>query len=559
MSALLCLTAILKFFFTFAGAQKDLYVPCPLLGPPVPPPLIDPKTAAVQKISKQFSAFIDQYVAAEKGDFGPVTPNKTSFSIALFAGSNYVASEADPSFFYEYHHEAGLAANNTDALSADSKFAVGELTQLFTVYALLIELGDEVLGRSITYHLPELKGLSNFRNALTQVRWEDVTLASLAGHMSGVARSSEACSINRKCSAQDLLKDLAMSPPIYLPETTPIFSDAAFQLLAAALERETGKAFAQILSGSIFSPLNMTNTSLLAGSATNGNLSSPSQLYGNDLLNTSYVGEPAALGLTTTIQDLSTAGRAMLTSHLISPATTRRWLKPHTSTSNIKNSVGRPWEIYHYGSNDSVMDIYTKSGSLGSYGSYFGLVPDYDIGFAILAVNHDEEAAPDLNAYADMCIVALNLVQKSAYSTANETLAGTYRSLNCNDNSSLVLDLDTKLHGLHVSSLALNGTDYLATIAALIGAQAGNADIRLYPTNLVEQSNGVKRQAFRAVIQDMSEFVDAGTPTCVSWQTIDILRRGGLSLDRVVLEYDSNGTATAIEWPALDVEMQRQQ
>lgn len=197
MSALLCLVAILNFFFTFAGAQKDLYMPCPLLGPPVPPPTIDPKSAAIRKISKQFSAFIDQYVAAGDGDFGPITSNKTSFSIALFAGSNYVASEADPSFFSEYHHEAELTKNDADTLSADSKFAVGELTQLFTVYALLIELGDEVLGRSITYYLPELKGLSNVRNALTQVRWEDVTLASLAGHMSGIARSCKDGSVLR--------------------------------------------------------------------------------------------------------------------------------------------------------------------------------------------------------------------------------------------------------------------------------------------------------------------------------------------------------------------------
>ena len=155
----------------------------------MPPPLIDPKSAAIKNILKAFTTVIDQYVAAGDGDFGPITPNRTSFSIALFAGSNYVVDAVDPPYFYEYHHEADRSSNNTEILSSQSKVAVGELTQLFTVYALLIELGDEVLGRSITYYLPELKRASSTQDVLTQVRWEDVTLASLAGHLSGIVRS----------------------------------------------------------------------------------------------------------------------------------------------------------------------------------------------------------------------------------------------------------------------------------------------------------------------------------------------------------------------------------
>lgn len=62
-------------------------------------------------------------------------------------------------------------------------------------------------------------------------------------------------------------------------------------------------------------------------------------------------------------------------------------------------------EIYHYGSSptDPIIDIYTKTGSIGRYSSYFGLVPSHDVGFVILAVDTHQQA-PDLNAYADITL-----------------------------------------------------------------------------------------------------------------------------------------------------------
>jgi hypothetical protein len=66
-------------------------------------------------------------------------------------------------------------------------FALGDLTQLFTVYTQLTELGDEVWSRSIVDFLPELRNVSTI-DAIHAVRWEDVTLGSLAGHMAGISR-----------------------------------------------------------------------------------------------------------------------------------------------------------------------------------------------------------------------------------------------------------------------------------------------------------------------------------------------------------------------------------
>jgi len=185
---------------------------------------------------------------------------------------------------------------------------------------------------------------------------------------------------------------------VTLPDSTPIASNAAFQALAFAVETKAEQPFLQVFRDRISTPLGLNATHFLSDKL-------PLPLFGNGLNRSSLQGEPASFGLLSTISDLVTIGRAILTSKLLAPSTTRRWLKPFTSTSNLRNAVGRPWEIYHYGNSptDPVIDIYTKTGSIGRYSSYFGLVPSHNVGFVILAVDTNQEA-PDLNTYADITL-----------------------------------------------------------------------------------------------------------------------------------------------------------
>lgn len=70
----------------------------------------------------------------------------------------------------------------------NSASALGDLTQLFTVYAQLVELGDQVWSRSVVDFLPELANISTVQvDAIREVQWNDVTLGSLAGQVAGVA------------------------------------------------------------------------------------------------------------------------------------------------------------------------------------------------------------------------------------------------------------------------------------------------------------------------------------------------------------------------------------
>lgn len=88
----------------------------------------------------------------------------------------------------------------------------------------------------------------------------------------------------------EFIDKIATSTPYTLPDTTPIISNAAFQLLAFAMER-SGKAkcnatsFGDILSASFLDPLNMTQSKLLDSASEDG-------VFGGDFKAAS-IGEPA--------------------------------------------------------------------------------------------------------------------------------------------------------------------------------------------------------------------------------------------------------------------------
>ena len=104
----------------------------------------------------------------------------------------------------------------------------------------------------------------------------------------------------------------------------------------------------------------------------------------------------------------------------------------------------------------------------------------------------------------------------------------------------------------------MNGTDWLASIASLAGINnASYLDLRLYPTNLEKSVGDRKVTAFQGVIQDKNALVDAGTPTCISWMTVDKLEKNGQPIDRFLIEYDRKGVVQAVSWPAFGFTYQR--
>lgn len=519
---------------SLVAATAASYSPCPLIGNYFPAPsrdLIDQANLS----SKFETAFSDLVKNSGHPDFGPISANTTSFSVVYFSGDTGSSTNNSPPVIFEYHHTAPYdVSQNVSAVSADTKFPLAEVTMVFTVYSWLIAVGDG-WDTPITEYLPELKPQGKDAFSLS---WSDITVGSLAGHLSGLPRTSTACTVGASCDAKKFLADLEVQGPTFLAGSTPIVSYAAFQVLALAMERSQAqdgtKNFAEIMHDKLLGPIGAKRTSFIKGKC------------GIPGLNTTMTGEQAALSMLSTPKDLALAGHAMLSSKLVSLAATRRWMRHSSDTSNLRNGVGLPWEVYRAGTGadqtSPIIAVLTKAGAIGPYASYFGLSAELNVGFAILARDFSlaEGAVLDLNAYADVASEAIPLVLQLAAKDTASRYAGVFES--SSGKGAIALKPTGGDPGLAVMKLTsgMNGDrDILREVAVAAGIDSRSLDFRLYPTNV---KNSTHHQ-FVAVIQDKDAPVDAGTPTCITWQDVGSLENFPYKFTFVV---GKNGAAKAV-------------
>ncbi|CAI7599563.1 unnamed protein product [Penicillium discolor] len=570
------------FFLLFSSALS--FTPCPLLGPAFPPFSLDTNDKTVAGALKELKQRFDTLVTTNTGVHGDVSAN-TTFSIALF--SSDTGNAEDESFFWQYHH-TGPTLNQSSvgshAADKDSIYCIGGLTEVFTVWSLLFTgNGDQIFDDPVTKYLPELGNSTKEQDVIGHVKWDDVTVGQLSSHMSGIARdccskdvtsptsstevglpprqaiNMSCCDNGSKCDSSDFIRQLATKTPVVPAGGTPSYSNMAFQLLGYIVEKRTGKPFNQVLQHDIFDVLGMTETSIFAPNKTTTGIIPVSKEASGWLAH--HEADKASTSIFSSVKDLATAGQAILNSTLLSKPQTNRWFKPVSHTSNPANSIGSPWLIYSSAGsypNASMVDIYTILSNEGNneslYSSYLGLVPDFGVGFAILSA--DTETPADLNAHADIIgDVVLEALMKTAIEQAAKNFGGKYKASNIN--SSIAIKYDS-LPGLYIQEFVSNGTDFRATLAGIVGvAKPADLSIRLYPTQLAEESGSGSRQAFRAVFQDKTELADNGTPTCVSWLDVDKLQYGGRGLDEFIFSLDRSGQAVSVEIPALQVSLER--
>ncbi|KAM5464741.1 hypothetical protein MauCBS54593_006834 [Microsporum audouinii] len=565
---LLCCTL----FFASLGIS---FTPCPLLGPAFPEFTLDASSEILAPALKDLTETFDRLIFEGNGSHGEIYPNTTSFSLSLFSVNQ--GSARNQPFFFDYHYTAPPLKSHH--VGKNSIYRIGGLTKIFTIWTILIEAGDRIWNNLVTEYIPELADAMNHQDAkqdpVSYVNWEVVTVGQLASHMAGISRGSSMhnlgkpdnfmytglpstsasnippCMSGFSCNRTEFFSYIVQQPPVALPGTTPIYSDDAFRILGYVVERITGKSFESVLNQRVLEPLELTRTSPA---------SPENPLPGAvlaDMNNHEWATQDAAaLSMLSTVTDLAIAGKSILSATLLSRAQTNRWLKPVTHTSNPANSVGYPWVIYSGGGypNTSMIDVYTALSSIGLYSSYIGLVPDFNVGFTVLAA--DSKTSPDLNPHVGVIGDALlPALTKIATLQASINFGGVYSSSTLN--SSITVSADS-FPGLFIDTWISNGTDFRKTLAALNGIkEVDSVSIRLYPTHLISKRASTSRQAFRAVFQDKDEFADYGTPTCVSWLSVDSLKYGGASLDQFIFEVDSHGKALGVEMPALRIMLEK--
>lgn len=332
----------------------------------------------------------------------------------------------------------------------------------------------------------------------------------------------------------------------------------AYSILAFALANITGKAFNSTFQSGIIEPLDLTSTYLSPPSNTSNAFVPYNLSYSGFLWDT--LDEAPAAGYYSSIADLRSIGRAILNSTLLPPSTTRRWLKPVSFSGSPNVSVGAPWEILRAPLASGRMSwMYTKGGHYGQYTSEMILLPDWDIGYNVLASGQQVSLAVDTvsNIVAEVVVAAA--LDAAAAMEANATYAGTYESM---DGNSITLEVDDG-PGLLVSNWTWNGTDAMAIYAALsAGDPNANISIRLWPTTLQTPpgvgTNTLKEVSFRSYVQRLP-FASNPYPVlgnCISWLTTDQITYGGVASDEFVFDI-AEGKASKVNARFLRTEYSR--
>ena len=263
----------------------------------------------------------------------------------------------------------------------------------------------------------------------------------------------------------------------------------------------------------------------------------------------------SAGGLYASAADLASFGRAILDSKLLTPAQTRWWLKPHTHTSSLTESVGAPWEIYRstdLTSEAHVTDIYTKDGGIGGYSSLLILLPDYGVAMSVLVAGESTIINTIVETVLNATVPVLDQLSRTQ---ASSRYVGTYASAN----SSMTISLP-RGPGLRVTQWVSYGQDLLQAFAEFFGP----AQLRIYPSEMkssIPGTNGstVVEESFRGAFGFAASEFDNFVKQCGSWGGFDVLVYGEKALDEFIFRQDSKGsvsesdineynTVYAIEW-----------
>ncbi|KAK5049464.1 hypothetical protein LTR84_004393 [Exophiala bonariae] len=462
--------------------------------------------------------FDDLVATGGSDEHGPISSNTTTFSIGLFSPTDGLNTSKP--LFYEYHYKAPSLAINPGSetnVGALNIYRIGSLTQVFTTWLTLVEAGEASWAAPVTKYIPELAqavASNHDQTAVTQVAWEDVTLGDLAAHLACISTSG---------SMQ-------------------------------------GRTFEEMFQN-LATQVGMSNSSLTAPSdITNAIIPSDVDISG---WSTDYGDESPSIGMYSSIHDLSLAGIAILNSTLLPSAVTRRWLKPVSHTSNLRNAIGRPWIIFSATPGSPIdprIEVFTNYGFIGQYSSYIGLTTDHNVGFVILAA--DSIKAPDLNAHADFIgEVMIPALEKAAIVQAGKNYAGSYSfsSSDASQNATMVIAKPDGMAGLSLANLTRGNEDLRASLARSLGVDPSTFSIRLYPTNSKPRMSGGRTQmAFRAVFQDEDALVDGGTPTCITWEAVDGVNYDGKARDLLIFTLNEDGAAESVSLPGWRLELLRQ-
>ncbi|CAG9983129.1 unnamed protein product [Clonostachys byssicola] len=460
----------------------------PLIGPSFPTNFGYSTSKHLEDAKTEFSSRLEQLFSS-----GKLNQTDLVFAVDVFSANT------NSSIYSNFHVGEGQEKIlTTGELNSDTIGRLGSVSKLVTAYGLIAEAGIEVFSHPVTKYFPELLSNSTTPN---RINWEEITVGALASHQAGTGGIGDY--FRKVESGLEMTVDTFVAflrdekRPTMSAYRNALYSDAGYSLLGHLLGRITGKSYPEAIQQVLFDRLGLnSSTAFPPAPGPIVNAMNRTLIDNNSSFNIDSPITASSGGVFGSISDLRKIGLSILNSEVLSPATTRAWMKPLSATGSLVELVGAPWEIARLtipatiGSNHTrVSDLYTKAGGNGDYTCILALSPDHGIGYTFLIAGSTASTArwPLRQALGEVFIPA---AERAAAENAEKNYAGTFVDTSSgNTTTNMTITFDADEPGLGVKSFYLEGND---SRHLLMGASKPYpATYRMYPTGPSETSQSL--------------------------------------------------------------------
>ncbi|CAI6090795.1 unnamed protein product [Clonostachys chloroleuca] len=460
-------------------------------------PLIGPSFAT------NFDHFTSKHLEDAKNEFsgrleqlfstGKLNQTDLVFAVDVFSATT------NSSIYSKFHVGEGQEKILTAGeLNSDTIGRLGSVSKLVTAYGLIAEAGIEVFSHPVTRYFPELRSNSTVPN---RIKWEDITVGALASHQAGTGGVGDY--FRKVQSGTEMTVDSYVAflrdekRPTMAAYRNALYSDAGYSLLGHVLGRITGQSYPEAIQKVLFDRLGLnSSTAFPPAPGPDVNAMNRTLVANTSSFNVDGPITAPSGGVFASISDLRKIGLSILNSEVLSPATTRVWMKPLSATGSLVDLVGAPWEINRLtipatpGSNYTrVSDLYTKAGGNGDYTCILALSPDHGIGYTFLIAGSTASSArwPLRQALGEVFIPA---AERAAAENAEKNYAGTFVDTSSgNTTTNMTITFDKNSTGLGLKSFYFQGAESRHLLAGATKPIAGS--YRVYPTGPSETSQSL--------------------------------------------------------------------
>lgn len=291
---------------------------------------------------------------------------------------------------YGYADKATKTAN-----TPQTRFRIPDITKEFTAMAVLILQTQGKLN---------VKDLMCKFIADCPAAWKDITIHQLLTHSSGMPDFSSIDYYLRKppSTSAELIADIKDKPLTIQPGSGFKYSNTAYGILGAIIEKASGMKYSEFLQKSIFTPLKMLNTGEVTKTTPGMALGyqytfsvTPYEYYDQFLV--------ASDGLYSTVEDLYLWDQALYTEALLPKALLDEMFTVHVSL-NKGVGAGYGWGRSLCGRKPTTVTYFHWSGIMPGFNVWSERKPDYKYTHIFLS-NLEEWSEKDFEKIMETMII----------------------------------------------------------------------------------------------------------------------------------------------------------